>query len=167
MLPIVLDHTKIAVGLAGEGELLERRRALLADASIVPVPVSLEAPGALAGLKLLYIAGADRAASAALARQAKGMGILVNVEDIPELCDFHMPAVLRRGELLLSVSSSGRSPGLVRMVREWLAEHFGSEWGERVDEIGRCRDGWKAQGRSPTDIANATRALVAEKKWLA
>ncbi len=166
MLAIVLDHTKVAVGLAGEGESLERRRALLAAAAIEAIPVSLEAPGGLAGLKLLYVAGADRAASEALAGRAKALGILVNVEDIPELCDFHMPAIVRRGELLLTVSSSGRSPGLVRMVREWLAKHFSSEWSERVDDIGRCRDDWKAQGRSPADIANATRALVAERKWL-
>ena len=51
--------------------------------------------------------------SAALAGRARAQGILVNVEDEPLLCDFHVPATVRRGDLLLTVSSAGRSPGLV------------------------------------------------------
>lgn len=140
---------------------------MLAEAGVSPIFVPLDAQDGLARLALLYIAGAGRAASAALAQRAQAQGVLVNVEDVPELCDFHVPATLRRGELLLTVSSAGRSPALVRIVREWLAERFGAEWGDRVGDIGKRRDGWRAEGLSPGDIAKKTRALVAERKWLA
>lgn len=155
------------MALAGEGDALERRRAMLAEAGVCPVFVPMEASDGLDGFTLLYIAGADRTASAALAQRAKAQGVLVNVEDAPELCDFHVPAMVRRGELLLTVSSAGRSPGLVRIVREWLAERFGAEWGGRLGDIGKQRDGWRAEGLSPGEIANRTRVLVAERKWLA
>lgn len=168
MLPIVLDATKLAVGLAGDGDALERRRMLLTDAGISPVGVPMNGSGAvLAGLTLLYIAGADRPSSDALAKRARAAGLLVNVEDVPELCDFHVPATLRRGDLLLTVSTGGRSPGLVRIVREWLADKFGAEWGDRIADIGRRRDGWRGEGLPPAEISNRTRILVAEQEWLA
>jgi precorrin-2 dehydrogenase / sirohydrochlorin ferrochelatase len=166
VLPIVLDHSKMTVGLAGEGDAQDARRRMLEAAGVTPVSVPLDAVSGLAGLKLLYIAGGDDAVCAALARRAKGLGILVNVEDVPELCDFHVPATLRRGDLLLTVSSGGRSPGLVRIVREWLAGQFGVEWKDRVEQVGRSRDDWRARGFSSADVSTKTREFVAERAWL-
>ncbi len=63
-------------------------------------------------------------ASARLAQLARDAGVLVNVEDVPDLCDFHVPAAVRRGDLLLTVSTGGRAPGLSRILREWLETPF-------------------------------------------
>ena len=115
---------------------------------------------ALSGLSVLYIAGLEHEISAALAGRARAQGILVNVEDVPLLCDFHVPATVRRGDLLVTVSSAGRSPGLVRMVREWLSNQFGAEWSGRVAEIGAKRADWRASGLSPAQISEKTRALA-------
>lgn len=167
MLPIVLDAADLAIGLAGEGELLERRRASLREAGIEPVSVTADATEALKGLRLLFIAGAGREASAALAERAKASGVLVNVEDETALCDFHMPAVLRRGDLILTVSSGGKSPGLVRIIREWLAERFGPEWCARLGELGRARAAWRSEGLGAEEISTRTRARVEHAGWLA
>jgi precorrin-2 dehydrogenase/sirohydrochlorin ferrochelatase len=115
-------------------------------------------------LRILYIAGLDRAAAERLVRRARALGILVNVEDEPDLCDFHVPAVVRRGELLLTVSSGGRSPGLVRLVREWLSARFGPEWAGHVGDLGRCRDDWRAQKVPAAEISRKTRTIAAA--WL-
>lgn len=167
MLPIILDPAKLTVGIAGEGEAFERRRAFLIDAGVEPIAVSFEAAESLGGLNVLYVAGAPQSVAAALAGRAKAAGVLVNVEDEPALCDFHVPASVRRGDLLLTVSSGGSAPGLVRLIREWLGERFGAEWGARVDEIGRRRAGWRDERLAPAERSQRTREIVAEEKWLA
>ena len=163
MLPLVLDPASIKIGLAGAGEALAKRRAHLAEAGVVPVDIHADDRGGLSGLSVLYVVGLEHEASAALAGRARALGVLVNVEDEPSLCDFHVPATVRRGDLLLTVSSAGRSPGLVRMIREWLSDQFGAEWGDRVAEIGLKRAGWRAGGLSPAQISEKTRALAA--RW--
>ena len=167
MLPIVLDPAKIAVGLAGAGDGLARRRAMLEQAGITPISVALDAPeGALRALSVLFVAGLDRTRSARLAQFARNAGVLVNVEDVPELCDFHVPATVRRGDLLLTISTGGRAPGLSRILREWLETRFGDEWTARIEDIGSARVAWRDEGLSPSDVSRNTRDLVARKGWL-
>ena len=164
MLPIVLAPETIRVGLAAAGESRARREALLAEAGLEPVLV--EHSSVLPGLHVLFVAGLDAETSADLAQKARRDGILVNVEDMPELCDFHVPAIVRRGELVLTASTGGRAPGLARRLREWLEDHFGPEWNSRVDELGRSRDGWRSAGLSPHEVSERSRTLIAEKGWL-
>ena len=94
------------------------------------------------------------------------MGVLVNVEDRKAWCDFHLPAVIRRGDLVLTVSTNGRSPGLARRIRRRLEGLFGPEWGERVDHVAARRDEWRAAGATMGQVARLTDALVARNRWL-
>jgi precorrin-2 dehydrogenase/sirohydrochlorin ferrochelatase len=159
-----LDPTTVRIGLAGKGEALARRRAFLSQGGVEPVRIDPEDP--LDGLGLLFVAGLDRAMSAALAARAKAAGILVNVEDVPELCNFHVPAVVRRGDLALTISTSGKAPGLSRLLREKLAQDFGAEWGVRLDAVAEARAGWRAEGLAPEAVSQRTRDLVAREGWL-
>ena len=87
----------IRIGLAGSGEGLARRTAFLADCGVDPVSVALESSdAALHCLSVLFVAGLAQREAAELARRARAGGVLVNVEDIPALCDFHVPAMARR-----------------------------------------------------------------------
>jgi precorrin-2 dehydrogenase / sirohydrochlorin ferrochelatase len=162
VLPIVIKAARI--GLAGEGEGLQRRLALLREAGVQPVSVAVD--GALEGLSVLFVAGLDLPASEALARRARSAAILVNVEDIPELCDFNVPAIVRRGELMFAVSTNGRAPGLARRLREWLEERFGVEWEGRLVELGAARDRWRAEGLRAREMSARARRLIDEKGWL-
>lgn len=167
MLPIVLDPNTVTVGLAGADDGLERRRALLAGAGIPAVAIAPDAPDeALKGLAVLFVAGLTEEQSRALAARARLHRALVNVEDMPALCDFHVPAAIRRGDLLLTVSTAGRAPGLARTLREWLTRLVGTEWGARLDQIAEARAGWRSAGHSPEEVSRRTRALVSEKGWL-
>lgn len=164
MLPIVISPEMTRIGLAGEGEGLERRQAVLSAAGVQPVPVS---PGStLDGLSVLFVAGFDHSTSQDLAARARARGILVNVEDVPELCDFNVPAMVRRGDLVFSVSTNGRAPGLARRLREWLDERFGGEWEAHLVELGAMRDGMRAGGARAREIAAKTRQIIDEKGWL-
>lgn len=164
MLPIVLSDEFAAVGLAGEGEGYARRAALLAEAGIKPLDVDLEE--SLPPIRVLFIAGLDHAGSAALAARARAAGILVNAEDIPELCDFHVPAIVRRGDLVLTASTGGQAPGLARQLREWLEGRFGPEWKLHLEEVSAARAGWRASGLPPAEVSRRTRDLVSQKGWL-
>lgn len=128
------------------------------------VPVDLETP--LTGIRILFIAGLEPGQSAVLAQKARDADILVNVEDAPEFCDFHVPAIVRRGDLVLTVSTGGRAPGLARRLREWLEERFGPEWNARTEELGRTRAAWRAGGVASREVSERSRELIAEKGWL-
>jgi len=166
LLPITLDPAFLSIGLAGRGEGLARRADLLAEAGIDPIPIDCDSR-ALGGLKVLFVAGLPRKEAERLARLARGQGTLVNVEDMPGLCDFHVPAVIRRGDLLLTVSTGGRSPGLARLIREWLERRLGLEWNGRLKEVSQARETWREQGRTPADVSQRTRMFVSERNWLA
>lgn len=167
MLPIVIDPGSVSIGLAGAGEGLERRRTLLKEAGIAPVVVATSAAeGALRGLGILFIAGLPASETQALAARARLKGVLVNVEDRPELCDFHVPATVRRGDLLVSVSTGGKAPGLAKLLREWLAGRLSAEWGDRLAEVESARAAWRGAGHAPTEVARRIRERVAERGWL-
>ena len=164
MLPIVLNPQTARIGLAGAGEGLQRRLATLHAAGVQPVPVATQ--DALEGLAALFVAGLEASQAAALAQRARAAGVLVNVEDRPELCDFHVPAMVRRGDLILTVSTAGRAPGLARRLREWLEARFGGEWAGRLAELGAAREHWRAEGVPAGEISVRTRAIIAAKGWL-
>ncbi len=165
MLPIILSDEFAAVGLAGAGEGHARRAALLAEAGIKPLAINPQE--SLPSIRVLFIAGLDHTASAALTARARAAGILVNAEDIPELCDFHVPAIVRRGDLVLTASTGGNAPGLARQLREWLETRFGPEWKLHLEEVSSARAGWRASGLPPAEVSRRTRELVSEKGWLA
>ena len=164
LLPIILSDEHAGVGLAGAGDGHARRAALLAEAGIKPLPVGLQE--LLPPIRVLFVAGLDQAAAAALTRRARAAGVLVNVEDMPELCDFHVPAIVRRGDLVLTASTSGQAPGLARRLREWLEGHFGPEWKLHLEEVSSARAGWRAAGLPPREVSRRTQELVSEKGWL-
>jgi len=169
MLPIVLNPSVLRIGVAGQGEGLHRRLDLLAESAVEPAVVFTQRiPQAqeLAGLHVLFIAGLDDADSRALAASARAQGALVNVEDQPAQSDFHVPAAVRRGDLLFTVSTGGRSPGLSRLLREEIERHFGPEWESRLSELARLRTDWRGEGLGPSDVSERTRAVLNEKGWL-
>ncbi len=166
MIPITLDPARLRLAVAGTGPAAARRLQLLRAAGADPLvltPASTVPPQ----LDLLWIADLDAASAAALAAVARARGILVNVEDRPELCDFRNAAELRRGDLLIAVSTGGASPGLAGAIRNRIAALFGPEWAGRVAALGARRRAWRAEGHTLPELARLTAAAVAEAGWLA
>ena len=173
MIPIALAPDRLTIGLAGHGPAAERRERLLREGGAVdilrfcdqPAP-NLPEPEALLALDLLWIAGLPDDLATALAAAAHRAGVLVNVEDRPDLCDFHSVAELRRGDLLLAVSTGGRSPGLAARIRDWLGAEFGPEWAARLAQLGTARRRWRAEGHAAPELARRTAKTVEEAGWL-
>ena len=88
----------------------------------------------------LVIASSDDAATrAAIAKEARARGALVNVvDDIPS-CDWAAPAIVRRGDLVLAIGTGGASPAAARLIRERLEAEFGEDWAEILRIVGRVR----------------------------
>lgn len=71
--------------------------------------------------------------------EARRRGVLCNVVDIPEQCDFFYPSVVKRGDLQIAISTSGQSPFLAQRLREQLEDQFGLAYAEWVAELGATR----------------------------
>lgn len=95
--------------------------------------------GDLAGAFLVIAADADRAVRAAVFAEAEAERVLCNAVDDVEHCHFAVPSIVRRGELLLAVSTGGRAPALAKRLRRRLAAELGWEWEALVDVLGEVR----------------------------
>ena len=101
-----------------------------------------------------------------LAELARRHRALLNVEDDPPWCDFYMPAIVRRGALVLSVSTGGASPALAVRIRAWLAQRFGPEWAGRLDRAAALRQQLRAAGTPPAQVMAEVSALCEREAWL-
>jgi precorrin-2 dehydrogenase/sirohydrochlorin ferrochelatase len=88
---------------------------------------------------LVIAATNSRDVNAAIFHEARRRNILCNVVDDPQYCDFYCPAVVRRGDLQLAVSTNGHSPALAQRIRRELEIQFGPEYGIWLEELGRIR----------------------------
>lgn len=96
--------------------------------------------GDLAGARLAYAATSDARVNEAIRDEARREGIWLNVVDQPGLCDFITPALVRRGDLTIAVSTNGRVPGLSKQIRQELEQRYGPEYADTVERLGEERD---------------------------
>jgi precorrin-2 dehydrogenase/sirohydrochlorin ferrochelatase len=96
------------------------------------------ATGDLSGV-LLVFAAADPATNLEVATKARRAGALLNTADHPELCDFFMPSIGRRGALTVAVSSAGQAPALSRHARARALEAIGPEYERLLRLLARLR----------------------------
>ena len=115
------------------------RLAELAGSGSIDLELRDYSPDDLAGIFLVIAATDDPAVQARIGQEAKERGLLVNVVDEPANCTFIVPAVVRRGELSIAISTGGRSPALAARIREKLESLFGPEYEEWVDLLGQLR----------------------------
>ena len=95
--------------------------------------------GDLVGVFLVIAATSDSAVNRAVFLEAQRLGILCNAVDDPPNCDFYFPAVVRRGDLQIAISTSGQSPALAQRLRRELEEAFDESAGDWVRFVGELR----------------------------
>ncbi|MGD0759918.1 MAG: bifunctional precorrin-2 dehydrogenase/sirohydrochlorin ferrochelatase [Candidatus Sulfotelmatobacter sp.] len=93
----------------------------------------------LDGAFVAIVATASRDLNEFIYREAQSRGVLCNVVDVPEFCDFFYPAVVRRGDLQIAISTSGQSPSLAQKLRQQLEQQFGPGYASWVAELGETR----------------------------
>jgi precorrin-2 dehydrogenase/sirohydrochlorin ferrochelatase len=88
---------------------------------------------------LAVVATASRTLNGSIYGEAQRRGVLCNVVDDPEYCDFYYPAVVRRGDLQIAISTNGQSPSLSQRLRLQLEQQFGPAYAQWVAELGETR----------------------------
>jgi len=104
-------------------------------------------PGDLAGFALAFVATDDGAVNATVFADGRQAGVWVNAADDPTHCDFILPAILRRGELVVAVATGGASPALSRLVRDELETHLTPDYGGLVGLVAEVRRELRRRGR--------------------
>jgi len=88
---------------------------------------------------LVIVATSVRELNELVYQQARERGILCNVVDVPEQCDFYYPSVVQRGDLQIAISTSGQSPSLAQRIRQQLEQQFGPAYADWVAQLGSVR----------------------------
>jgi len=96
-------------------------------------------PSDLDGVFLVIAATGLQTLNRRIFAEAQRRGILCNVVDVPELCDFFYPAVVRRGSLQIAISTGGQSPSLAQKLRVQLECQFGPGYADWVARLGEAR----------------------------
>lgn len=165
----VVDLLEAGAAVAVTSTSASKEIALLAGESRIRLrlePYSIES---IRGAFLAIAATDDEELNARVSRDAQSLGILVNVVDRPALCTFTLPAVVRRGDFALGISTEGQCPALASILREELSAAFRLEWAKAVPALGAIRRQMVARGWSGEAIRAATRRLydagIVEKIW--
>jgi len=121
----------------------------------------------LDGTFLAVVATASRSLNASIYEEAQRRGVLCNVVDVPEYCDFYYPAVVRRGDLQIAVSTSGQSPSLAQKLRQQLERQFGPGYAQWVAELGETRKLVMASDLDPQRKSELLHSLASRQAVLA
>lgn len=119
----------------------------------------------LDGVFLVISATSSREVNGAIFHEAQQQNILCNVVDDPEYCDFYYPAVVRRGDLQLAISTNGHSPALAQRIRRELEIQFGPEYGEWLEELGKIRQQLFASGMNPDERRRVLHELASREAF--
>ena len=80
---------------------------------------------------------------------AERLGMLCNIADRPEVCNFILPAIVNRGDLIIAISTSGKSPAFAKKMRKDIEKKFGTEYAEFLKLMGRIRNKLLSEDHEP------------------
>jgi precorrin-2 dehydrogenase/sirohydrochlorin ferrochelatase len=119
--------------------------------------------GDLEGMFLAIAATDERAVNEAVHRDAEARAMLCNVADVPELCNFILPAVLRQGPIAVAFSTGGASPALAKRLRSQIAELVRPEHADLAEELRALRPEVKERFRTYEERKDYFEDVVTER----
>jgi precorrin-2 dehydrogenase/sirohydrochlorin ferrochelatase len=123
--------------LASEGSVTLKKRAYRSDD--------------LTGMFLVIGATDDESLNRQISKDAEQAHILCNIADRPEVCNFILPSIVRRGDLVITISTSGKSPALAKHLRQKLETQFGREYADFLLLMGAIRQKLLSQAHEPEE----------------
>lgn len=97
-----------------------------------------------------------------ISKDAANAGILCNIVDRPQECTFVLPAIVKQGDLIVAISTSGKSPAFAKSLRQKLSGEFGPEYGKFLDVMGAIRQKLLQKGKSPEEHKQMFEQLIDE-----
>ena len=116
--------------------------------------------GDLRGATLAIAATNNETVNRAVLEAGRAAGVWVNVVDVPDVCDFYVPASIRRGPIEIAIGTSGQCPALAKRLRIELEKVVGPEYEAYAELCGRLRVELQAH------VPEAERRVAAEKEFL-
>ena len=129
------EPTPQLIRLAAEGSITLKKRDYRSDD--------------ITGMFLVIGATDDESLNRQVSKDAERAQILCNIADRPEVCNFILPSIVRRGDLVITVSTSGKSPALAKHLRQQLETQFGQEYADFLLLMGAIRKKLLAQAHEP------------------
>ncbi len=180
--PVCLDVRGRACLVVGGGGVGTRKvKGLLAAGALVTVVSPEVSPGLealtpepvqwhrrsyrgedLDGMFLVFGATDDEVLNGRIYADAGRRNMLCNIADRPENCSFILPSVVHRGDLLIAISTSGRSPAFAKKLRKDLERQFGKEYAEFLRLMGAVRERLLSAGHSPEAHKALFESLIEE-----
>jgi len=127
---------------------IEPLRDLAAEGSIKWERRDYAGPSDLEGTFMVIAATSDTDVNIQIYEDAERRAMLVNVVDVPPLCNFILPAIFRSGPLAIAISTAGASPALAKRIKAEIAEEYGEPYARLAELLNEVR-GW-AKGTLPT-----------------
>ncbi len=181
--PICLDIRDRPCLVIGGGEVATRKATSLLDCgarvTVVGLRISerlcdLARKGRIAVKKRGYRAGDldgqflvigatdDESLNRRVHADAEARRVLCNIADRPEICHFILPAVVRRGDLTLTVSTGGKSPAFAKYLRKRLEQEFGTEYEPFLRLMGAVRKELLRRAHAPEQHKPLLERLIGE-----
>ena len=121
-------------------------------------------PDDLDQAELIIAAVNDRDLSARIQQDAKAKGILINVADKPDLCDFYLGSIIKKGNLKIAISTNGKSPTIAKRLKEEIGGMIPDEMEEVLDNMQTIRNGLNGDfGEKVRQLNDLTKVLVAKQ----
>lgn len=120
-------------------------------------------PADLEGADLVIAATGIRALSEQIKAEAKHRRILANVADTPDLCDFYLGSIVKKGDLKIAISTNGKSPTLAKRIREYLEESLPDTTQQLLDNLQHIRNQIKGDFQTKLQALNELTEKVFKK----
>ncbi len=115
----------------------------------------------LDGMFLVIGATDDEGLNRQISRDADHLNTLCNIADRPEICNFILPSIVQRDDLVIAISTSGKSPALAKKLRKTLECQFGEEYGVLLNLMGAIRKKLLSQSHQPEAHKHLFEQLIA------
>jgi precorrin-2 dehydrogenase/sirohydrochlorin ferrochelatase len=119
----------------------------------------------LQGIFLVVAATSSPILNELIFSEAQRRSVLANIVDVPEQCDFFYPAVVKRGDLQIAISTSGQSPSLAQQLRQQLERQFGPGYERWVADLGETRHEVLESSLEPEQKLELLQSLASRKAF--
>lgn len=160
----VLDNSPLARVTLVAPEIREEIRDIAAANSRINLIVRKFEDSDLLEKDLVIVATNDKAENKRIWETARARHMLANVADTPDICDFYLSSVVRKGNLKVAISTNGMSPTFAKRLKEVLGEGLPDNLETAMEQLKAVRDMLKGDFASKVDELNRITSVLTEKK---
>ncbi len=118
----------------------------------------------LHGHDLVIIATGDNELNTAIRESARKLNLLINVADKPDLCDFYLGSVVKKGDLKIGISTNGKSPTIAKRLKELFQESLPDELDQTLDQMNKLRNSLKGDFAHKVNELNKVTSVLISKQ---